>query len=184
MRNREEAATAAENTNFNIPDTCQLTTRTWFDAPSVGDFDGDGAADAEDGWKSEPIKARHSDRNPPRGVPVSYLGGSNDNGHRAISLGNGKIRSTDAAGRGRVATVSLDWPETTWKLRYVGWSDTMDGILIPLPPAPTRGPNVDAALKATKKAEKLAPEGTRRDRLLERAIRNLRRIPFVNRGQK
>lgn len=177
--NREEAALAAERTTTNVPNTCQLVTRGWFGAPSVGDFDGDGAADAEDGWKSEPLSARRSDRNPPRGVPVSYLGGSRDNGHRAISLGNGKIRSTDAGGWGRVATVDLDWPQRQWGLKYVGWSTTIDGIEIPLPPATgplTRGANVDAALKKLAAAEKLAKDGTERDTKIQRAIRVLKRI--------
>ena len=82
------------------------------------------AAGCEDGWKSEPAKYKHpGDRNPPRGVPVSYLGGSHDNGHRAVSLGNGKIRSTDAGGRGVIATVPLDWPglgaEVRWLVRHL-----------------------------------------------------------------
>lgn len=184
MRNREEAALAAEATETNVPNTCQLVTRGWFDVPSVGDFDGDGAADAEDGWKSEPEHAKHyGDRNPPRGTPVSYLGGSRDNGHRAISLGNGKIRSTDAGGTGRVATVPLDWPEKNWGLKYVGWSETMDGIEIPLPPPPpppapsTRGPRVDEALTDLQRAERHAPDGTKRDTLLKHAIKVLSKIP-------
>lgn len=178
--NREEAAQAAERTTRNVPGTCQLVTRGWFDAPSVGDFDGDGAADAEDGWKSEPPSARHSDRNPPRGVPVSWVGGRNDFGHRAISLGNGKIRSTDAGGSGRVATVDLAWVERNWGLTYVGWSETIDGIKIPLPPPTgpkTRGENIDAALKRLARAEKLAKDGTTRDTRLKRAIAILKRIP-------
>lgn len=180
VNNRAEAVEAALRTTHNVPNTCQLVTRGWFNAPSVGDFDGDGAADAEDGWKSEPLSARHSDRNPPAGVPVSYLGGSRDNGHRAISLGNGKIRSTDAGGSGRTATVDLAWPERTWGLKYVGWSETIDGI--PIPPIPptgpkTRGANIDEALKRLARAEKLAKDGTARDTRLKRAIAVLKRIP-------
>lgn len=134
---RAEIVARAKASTTNVPNTCQLWTRTICGAPSAGDFDGDGAADAEDGWKSEPAKYRHpGDRNPPAGVPVSYGGGSRDNGHRAITLGNGMIRSTDAAGWGRVGTVPLDWPEKTWGLTYLGWSDTCDGWLIPEPPAP------------------------------------------------
>jgi hypothetical protein len=181
MRNREEAAQAAEATVTNTPDACQAQTRAWFDAPSVGDYDGDGAADAEDGWKSEPSEYKHpGDRNPPRGVPVSYVGGSHDNGHRAISLGNGKIRSTDAGGRGVVATVPLDWPEKAWGLTYVGWSETCDGYYIPLPPPPappTRGPRVDEALTDLQRAERHAPDGTKRDTLLKHAIKVLSKIP-------
>lgn len=177
--NRKEAVAAALRTTRNVPNTCQLVTRGWFGAPSVGDFDGDGAADAEDGWKSEPASARHGDRNPPEGVPVSYVGGSRDNGHRAISLGNGKIRSTDAGGSGVTATVDLAWPERTWGLKYVGWSETIDGIKIPLPPPagpPTRGPAVDEALKRLARAERRAKEGTSTDTRLDRAIAVLKRI--------
>jgi len=179
VRNREEAAQAAEATHTNVPDACQAQTRAWFDVPSVGDFDGDGAADAEDGWKSEPEKYKHhGDRNPPRGTPVSYLGGSHDNGHRAMSLGNGKIRSTDAGGRGRVATVPLDWPEKNWGLTYAGWSETMDGLTIPLPPPPpppTRGGKVDTAIHKLNNAS--AKPGSVRAKLIAHAIKVLTKIP-------
>jgi hypothetical protein len=150
---REQAAQRAEAATTNIPDGCQAWTRSIFGVPSVGDFDHDGAADAEDGWKSEPATAKHpGDRNPPRGTPVSYLGGSKDNGHRAVSLGNGMIRSTDAGGRGVIATVPLDWPEKHWGLDYAGWSDTCDGVPIPLPPAPPAPPKpwVHPGIKAAK----------------------------------
>ena len=63
LRNREEAVQAALADQFNTPRYCQLVTRTWFNAPSVGDFDGDKAADAEDGWKREPASAKRFDRN-------------------------------------------------------------------------------------------------------------------------
>jgi hypothetical protein len=135
--NRTEAAARARATKTNVPDSCQLTTREWVGAPSAGDFDGDGSADAEDGWKREPAAYKHFDRKPPEGTVVTYLGGSSDNGHRALSLGpvgtNGvyMIRSTDAGGRGITATVPLDWPEREWGLSYAGWSDTCDGYLIP-----------------------------------------------------
>jgi GH25 family lysozyme M1 (1,4-beta-N-acetylmuramidase) len=128
---REEAARIAEASKTNEPGACQKWTRTLFGAPSAGDQDHDGDADAVDGWKSEPQSARHTDRNPPRGVPVAWSGGSHGFGHRAISLGGGKIRSTDAGGSGRVATVDLSWPEQHWGLKYLGWSETIDGLPIP-----------------------------------------------------
>jgi hypothetical protein len=137
---REQIVARAKASTTNVANTCQLWTRGICGAPSVGDYDGDGASDAEDGWKSEPAEYRHTDRNPPAGVPVSYGGGSHDNGHRAISLGGGMIRSTDAAGTGHVATVSLDWPERVWGLTYLGWSDTCDGYLIPKPTPPKPKP--------------------------------------------
>jgi hypothetical protein len=181
---REEAAARSLQQNVNVPDTCQLVTRTWLGAPSAGDFDGDGAADAEDGWKKEPQAARHYDRRPPLGSPVTYLGGSHDNGHRALSLGPDKsgvyhIRSTDGGGRGRVATVPLDWPEKTWGLNYVGWSDTCDGF--PIKPSPpkrpaTRGKRVEAALVRLRAARAKSEKGSSRAKLLDRAIAALVKI--------
>lgn len=145
MRNREQAARAAEADNFNDEGQCQFQTRTWFDAPSVGDFDGDHLPDAEDGWKSEPESARipASDRKPPRGTPASFLGGSKDAGHRAMNLGNGFVRSTDYFNGkwapGHVGTGTIAQVEAALGVVYVGSSTTMNGQPIPLAPkTPTR----------------------------------------------
>lgn len=130
---REEAAKRADaSMSTSKAGICQLWTRTMFGAPSAGDVDGDGDADAVDGWKSEPVKWRHpGDRRPPRGVPVAWSGGRHGYGHRAVSLGNGMIRSTDAGGACHNATVPLSWFEAHWGLHYLGWSESMDGVLIP-----------------------------------------------------
>lgn len=130
---REQAAQRAEaSRTTSAVGLCQKWTRTMIGAPSAGDVDGDGDADAVDGWKSEPAKYRHpGDRRPPRGVPVSWSGGRHGYGHRAVSLGGGMIRSTDAGGACRNATVPLSWVEAHWGLHYLGWSETMDGLLIP-----------------------------------------------------
>lgn len=172
LRNREEAVQAALKTTTNTPRYCQLVTRTWFNAPSAGDFDGDGAADAEDGWKREPTSARRFDRNPPRGVPVTWLGGSQDNGHRAISLGDGMIRSTDAGGLGKVATVPLDWVERNWGMAYAGWSTTMNGYEIPLPPkAPAPKPKSPTLVEKARKKLVEAHMNARENGLNKRAER-------------
>lgn len=141
VRNREEAAQAAENDQTNVVGTCQLATRTWHDAPSAGDRDGDKDADAVDGWLSEPTATKHyGDRNPPRGVPVAFKGGSRGFGHRAESLGGGKIRSTDMSDdglryqAGNVGTTTIANIERAMGVSYLGWSPTITGITIPLPP--------------------------------------------------
>lgn len=134
--NREEVAQRAEAAagRPNTPGMCQAWTRGIIGVHAVGDVDGDGDADAVDGWKSEPAALRKSDRNPPRGVPVAWSGGSRGFGHRAVSLGNGMIASTDANGTGRVGIVPLSWVEKTWGMTYLGWTPTMSGISIPMPP--------------------------------------------------
>lgn len=174
IRNREEAAKLAEASKSNVPGTCQLWTREKFNAPSAGDQDHDGDADAVDGWKSEPFHSRHTDRQPPRGVPVAWSGGSKGHGHRAMSLGGGKIRTTDGAGAGVVATRDLGYPEAQWGLKYLGWSDTIDGFPIPLPPPPSRGARVDAALKRLRSARNKS-HGRRRN-LIQRSIDALKKI--------
>jgi hypothetical protein len=180
MRTPHQALAVSMLTKTNVPGTCQFVTRGWLDAPSAGDFDADGAADAEDGWKKEPASAKRFDRNPPAGYPVAYLGGSKDNGHRAISAGriNGvtHIRSTDAGGPGRVATVPLDFPEKNWGLKYAGWSKTMDGVPIP-PDKHTRGFHIDRSLRQLIRAERHAPQHSLRHSKIQRAIAVLKSLP-------
>jgi hypothetical protein len=133
---RETTARRAEqSTRFGVG-MCQLWVRTMAGGESAGDNDRDGDADAVDGWKREPVSARHSDRKPPRGVPVAFSGGSRGFGHRAISLGNGKLRSTDMTGTrytpGIVGTTTISEIEGAMGVRYVGWSDTISGVRIPV----------------------------------------------------
>lgn len=129
---------------------CQKVTRDWFNAPSAGDQDKDGDFDAVDGWLSEPVDARHpNDRTPQIGHPVSWAGGANGHGHRAIYQGNGLIRSTDAPFAGHVGTVPIGWPELHWGLRYLGWSKTIDGFVIP------KDADVDPTRREPRKGTKL-----------------------------
>lgn len=137
IRTREQALAAANATTRNDPGTCQKTTRGWFNAPSAGDQDKDGDADAVDGWVSEPTSARRpGDRNPPVGVPVAFSGGSKGFGHRALTRGpNGLLRSTDMRdGRyasGLTGNASIEQVERSMGVQYLGWSETIDGYPIP-----------------------------------------------------
>lgn len=172
---RAAAVKRALASTTNTVGFCQGWTRGLYDAPAAGDVDRDGDADAVDGWKSEPTAHRHTDRKPPRGTPCAWSGGTRGNGHRAISLGPDKagvhhIRSTDAGGPGRVATVPLDWPERTWGLSWLGWSDTIDGQLIPMPER-TRGWRIDQAISRLRHAQ--APADSPREGAIARALKAL-----------
>ena len=178
MRTREAAARTAQDQHYNTPGMCQMATRTWFDAPSVGDVDRDGDADAMDGYKSEPEKYRHDgDRQAPLGTPLSWSGGSSGHGHRAISLGVPKrareciVRSTDAGGSGIVATKPLSWFEQEWGMNYIGWTESMSGILIPKAERPET--RVTMARDLLRKARELAKEDN-----------NTRRVNRINKGLK
>lgn len=144
IRTAAQAAEVARKTATNDEGMCQQVTRGYYLAPSAGDRDGDGDADAYDGWLSEPVSARMpGDRKPPLGFPVSFK--SNDgkgHGHRAISFGDANhdgvylIRSTDfdtttkrykaeVVGTGTIAEV-----ERAMGVTYLGWSKTIDGVPI------------------------------------------------------
>lgn len=185
LRNREEAARVAENTHSNHVGWCQLVVHDYYNAPSVGDFDGDGAADAEDGWKSEPPRYKHTDRNPPRGVPVSFTGGSHDYGHRAISLGNGVIRSTDFSTNTRVWTPgivgngTIDQIARAMGVTYAGWSDSIDKIYIPIPASQrpkTRGFRIKATILKLRNALSKTKSGSPRHHRIQQALNWLMRI--------
>lgn len=163
---------AAENAlarTRNIPNTCQIVTRGYYGAPSVGDVDGDGASDAEDGWKAEPLKARHpGDRAVPLGFPVSWGGGSSDHGHRAIVVGwddrrnEALIRSTDSPKLSITSTVPLSWIEDNWGLSYLGWSETISGVWIPKPEKPvTRVTEARQLLRQARDIAKAKEQGRR-----------------------
>lgn len=193
VRNREEAAKLAESLKVAAPGICQLWTRNVFDSASVGDVDGDGDADAVDGWKSEPKSAQHTDRRPPRGVPVAFSGGSRGFGHRAVSLGNGKIRSTDMSSTGysagNIGTTTIGQIEKSMGVKYLGWSETIGGVAIPLKPkkapvkpkpAPpvkkSRGVKIDEALRLLKTSTTKDPFRAKQKKL---AIEALLKMPFI-----
>jgi hypothetical protein len=143
INTQKQMIAAALRQTHNVPGTCQLTVRGWFNAPSAGDVDHDGDADAIDGWLSEPSKARHpGDRNPPPGVPLAFKNRNrNGYGHRAATLVNG-IRSTDmldnhyAPGHtstvvGKTRSEQIAVLENSMGLEYLGWTETIDGHPIP-----------------------------------------------------
>ena len=84
---------------------------------------------AIDAWNG----ARHKhpgDRTPPMGAPVYYRGGSY--GHAVICVGDGRIRSTDCTSRAQVNDAALSWPETAWGYEYLGWTEDINGVMLPI----------------------------------------------------
>jgi len=68
---------------------------------------------------------------PPRGALAYWTGGSQGYGHIAVSVGGGKVRSTDAGGWGYVATVPLSWVHNHWGLPFAGWAWDVNETTIP-----------------------------------------------------
>jgi hypothetical protein len=193
----QEAIRVACAQATNDVGTCQANVHMWFNAPSAGDFDHDGDADAVDGWESEPKAYRIvGNRNPDLvGVPIAFHGGSRGFGHRALLMKPGHIRSTDmlnnryAAGHTSTVTASttseaLAIIEHAMGVIYTGVSKTIDGQLIPnfeqvtpKPPAKqTRGARVDQSLRRLRKSLALSKSPIR-SRMLRAAIASLMKIP-------
>lgn len=73
-------------------------------------------------------RARHKhpgDKHPPAGVPVFW--GGRPFGHVALSIGGGKVRSTDWPRAGRVGTASIDEITRGWRKPYLGWTSDLNG---------------------------------------------------------
>lgn len=184
--------------------SCQLWTRTMFNAPSAGDQDGDGDADANDGWLSEPKKYRHADLNFPGGVSGYFKNESGHGfGHRVVTLDNGLVRSIDFDTKtksykpGTVGTGTPGEVARALGLVWMGWAQSISGHLIPddEKPAPkptpkptpkppvkktSRGLTVDAALQSLGKARSTTKK-TSVDRLkaIDSAIVEVKKIPFI-----
>ena len=116
----------AERDPYNAPGMCLQVCRIWAGINAR-------YLTATKAWYAIPRSQRNYGRYPPRGAAVYWTGGSHGYGHIAISLGGGKVRSTDAGGRGRVATVSIPWIRSHWGLPYAGWSWYINGTKIPHP---------------------------------------------------
>lgn len=78
-------------------------------------------------WRNAEHK-HTSQKNIPVGAPVYYSGGRY--GHIVLYVGDGMVRSTDAGGSGRMATVPIDWFAKAWGYRYEGWSEDLGGRMI------------------------------------------------------
>ena len=89
-----------------------------------------GCPDANAAWSRATQKVRTG--TPPAGAPVYFSGGSH--GHIAISLGGGRIRSTDWPVKGRVGTTTIGDLCREWygsQSNYRGWSRDLCGDPIP-----------------------------------------------------
>ena len=116
-------ASNAEQTHSNDPGMCLQWSRQ---RAAIGSKYGDAAT----AWKH--TQDRHpGDRNPPRGSMVFWTGGGSGFGHIGPSVGGGNVRSTDSGGKGKVATVDLDWPVRAWGLTYAGWAWDVNDVTIP-----------------------------------------------------
>lgn len=112
---------------------CMMRNRLLVGAPAIGDYDGDGSPDAEDGWKF--AKRRHPTTLPnaiPGGCFVWWGGGSHDNGHVAYADpdARGMCWSTDIKRAGYFDLVPIGLIHQRWGLPLLGWSEDIDGVQV------------------------------------------------------
>ena len=117
MRTAREAAAFFLDKTTNRVGMCLWHVQDAFGSPHV-------YPNAITQWKQ--AKDKHPDDRTPRyGAPVFFKGGQH--GHVAIYVGNGRVRSTDAGGAGKMATVSIDWFQRNWGYEYLGWTGDIGG---------------------------------------------------------
>jgi hypothetical protein len=80
-------------------------------------------------WSAAHHRHRTAFKRIPAGVPV-YTAGRTAPGHIVLSLGHGKVRSTDWPRAGHVATVKLRKLLRSWHHHYLGWSEDLNGVRV------------------------------------------------------
>jgi hypothetical protein len=119
----QAVANGRDVTRYEPPGYCQKYVRDpCWRVPSL-------YGSAIEAWNGAEFK-HPGDRNPPVGAPVYYRGGNY--GHAVISVGGGRIRSTDCQSSTQVNDAALSWPETAWNYEFLGWTEDLNGVRLPL----------------------------------------------------
>jgi hypothetical protein len=115
-------AAANAQTTCDPPGYCLRAVRGWLGIESR-------ELTAIDAW--EAADHRHpDDPAPPPAAPMFWRGGSEGNGHVALSRFI-DMRSTDVPTAGRVGNDPGSWPVAVWGMTYLGWSEDLNGVSIP-----------------------------------------------------
>jgi hypothetical protein len=88
-------------------------------------------ASAIDAWHGA-VHRHPGDRNPPLGAPMFYSGGQY--GHVVFNskANTENMRGTDMPNNGAVSEGDLDWPVTHWGCTYLGWTEDLNSVDLPL----------------------------------------------------
>lgn len=135
---------------------CLVFVRSMHDVPSL-------FGSAKAAWTH--AGHQHTSKNPPAGAPVYWSGGTY--GHIALSTGNGRCISTDIRRKGRPNEVDINTIRHDWGLRYLGWTEDLNGRPVDFqgkitPKPPSKGaaaapPNTTIAVKALEMARQGEP---------------------------
>lgn len=107
----------ALGTSRNDPGMCDKWVASYYGYSSSG------YATAIAHWNAIPVTDKHpNDVNAPAGALVFWSGGSSGAGHVALSLGGGKIVSTDYPRSGITSATTIDAISNGWGEHYQGWA--------------------------------------------------------------
>jgi hypothetical protein len=124
---------------------------------------------AAEAWAN--ARKRHTNGTPPAGAAVFWTGGSHGYGHVAVSAGDGKIWTTDIAGPGKVSKEDLGIVKSKWGLRYVGWTEDVNGVTLNIVSPPPRLSLSEVRWAATH--NNLMPGSESRIALIMKSLRQL-----------
>jgi hypothetical protein len=128
VQSGSQAVANANRYTRNQPGMCLMYVHTWLDI-------GAGTPSAIAAWNAarhKHINGVHADaQHPPRGAPVFWAGGSRGFGHIALAVNDHTGRSTDTPSTGFVGTRDGNWWRVNWGLRYLGWTEDLNGVSIP-----------------------------------------------------
>jgi hypothetical protein len=86
-----------------------------------------GIGTAMDAWRDLPPSRRHSNiANPPRGYPFWWWAGIGQPGHVALSLGGGRVRSTDWPRAGQIGNTYIRDISIRWGMTPLGWGHDLN----------------------------------------------------------
>jgi hypothetical protein len=124
VRNTPHSAGAAVTRSRSravwTPDMCME--HVWWSLNGVYKY---GLPDALAGWKATQL--RRTDRTPPAGAPVYWTSPRQPHGHVALSVGGGRVRSTDWPSRGALGEVAIETLEAAWDLAWLGYGLDLAG---------------------------------------------------------
>ena len=104
------------------PGMCLKYVRTWLEI-------GSRYPDAQSAWNN--AKHKHTGGTPPAGAPVFWRKPGGGHGHIGLSVGGGRFRGTDMTVARRVSEQVLSWPTSHWGYPYLGWTEDLNGVMIP-----------------------------------------------------
>lgn len=130
-RNRAEAVARARTLTRWPVAMCLNWVWTVLCVPATGKGRRYGMPDADVAWQR--ATQRYSDKTPPAGVPVYWEIGAH--GHIALSVGGGRVRTTDWPVKGQIGECGIDELSKRWGAKYRGWSADFAGDII-IAPAP------------------------------------------------